>query len=315
MAKKRYKRLTQMDRCMIDVWVKEGRTYTAIAAFLEVNVSTVSREIRRNRSLQTGLYCAFEADKKAKRRFKRCRKQHRITPEIEQYILDKFRCGWSPDQMAGRLRKQGYQISYQTIYRYTHRHPETRLYLKRVYSRRFKMRPKGPVKPRRSRALPSVHDRPEVANRRGRIGDWERDTMYIKDRTPLLVMVDRKTRYTKIALLKDRTGNAMHEKTMELLRDLPFHTMTNDRGSEFQGHFINDQPVYYCDPMRPSQRGTVENTIGLIRRFLKNSTALTKDTEEEIKKVEDLMNSIPRKCLKYFNSEERFKRNYLALVS
>jgi IS30 family transposase len=162
----------------------------------------------------------------------------------------------------------------------------------------------------------SIEQRPVESNKRLRLGDWERDCMYGARGERLLVCVDRKSRLTKITKVVGRTVRDITKLTNKLLQETKrkIHTITNDNGPEFRHPDGAIAPVYYCHPRRPQERGTVENTIGLIRQYIKRTTDLTLLTNQDIKHVEEVLNFRPRKCLDYKTPYEVFYGKSVALA-
>jgi len=149
-----------------------------------------------------------------------------------------------------------------------------------------------------------------------RIGDWERDSMLISNRRHILVCTDRKSRFTKITPLESIKVKDVAQVTLALLKKTGrrVHTITNDNGPEFKHSPKLPVPVYFCDPRKPQQRGTVENTIGLIRQFIKRSTKFKQLTADDYTNMEESLNFRPRKCLDYKTPYEVFYNKSVAVV-
>ena len=307
-----YRRVSYEDRCKISVFLQVKYSKSMIARELGFHKSTVYREISRN---NWNGYSPQNAQNIAREQFKRCRKRIKVQGDLEQVILIKLARGWSPEQIAGRLKRERFaNISHETIYRYLQNNRRYRVYL-RFYNKRGG----GRYIYRKYRAkmrLHTIHDRPQIANNRMRIGDWERDTMYAANRKCLLVCSDRKTRFTKIQKVKKFTSEGVSIQTKELLSSTgkKVFTVTNDNGSEFRCSEKLAIPVFYCDPLRPQQRGTVENTIGLIRQYIKRKTDIDLMEENDIKYIEDLINYRPRKILGFLTPYEQFFNKRVALA-
>jgi IS30 family transposase len=139
--------------------------------------------------------------------------------------------------------------------------------------------------------------------------------MYCANRKLLLVCTDRKSRYTCITKLDNYTIKHATQRTSEILQGKPVHTLTNDNGPEFRDGPNMKVPVYFCDPMKPHQRGTVENTIGLLRQYIKRSTSHQALGQRRLKTIEDRLNHRPRRCLDYRTPYEVFYGKTVALVT
>lgn len=308
-----YHRVTQAERCQIAFFLQEGLSQSEIARRLIRNKSTVSREITRNRQ---GSYIAIAADEKARKRFKQCRRRIKFQGNLKSLIVDWLCRDFSPQQICKRLERElGIKISYQTIYRHLSKRNEP---LKK-YLRRFNKRGAGRYRQRRRLSSDdklNIRNRPIEAELRKRIGDWERDTLYAGSQKQVLVCVDRKTRYIKIAKLNLVTADYVSKLTMDLLKSTgtEIHTITNDNGPEMRAGHKMPVPVYHCDPRRPQQRGTVENTIGLIRQYIKRNTELDSLSDVDLKEIENRINFRPRKCLDYLTAYEAFYGKTVALV-
>lgn len=132
--------------------------------------------------------------------------------------------------------------------------------------------------------------------------------MYIKGGMTL-VCTERRSRLTLLQKVKKRTAEGVAKQTRSMLKGKKAFTMTNDNGSEFRGSVQIGVPIYYCQPMKPQQRGTVENTIGQIRRFIPRSTEMQNLKDKEVKRIESLMNNKPRKCLNYRTPNEVYNES------
>ena len=161
--------------------------------------------------------------------------------------------------------------------------------------------------------LPSIEDRPQAANLRSQCGHWERDLMFGKNRKKtVLVIVDRKSRYTKLRLLDNKKAQGVNEHTKRALTGKVTRSITNDRGNEFMHHKQLKEEmkvkIYFCHPYTSQERGTNENTIGLVRQFLPKRKELERLTQLQLDWIENLLNKRPRKVLLWKTPEEVFLR-------
>ena len=307
-----YRRVTYEDRCQIQAFLQVKMSVAYISEKLGFHKSSIYRELRRNKLRYA--YEAKRAQLKAVTRFRRCRRRRKIAGELEGLILWKLFEDWSPKQISERVEHElGQMVSHQTIYRYVKRKKAGLVFCLRRYNKRgFARFTQGK---RMIRGL-GIRARPSIANERKRIGDWERDCLFIGKRRKILVCTDRKSRYTKIDKLYEATAKGVSIATKHLLQSTgkKIYSITNDNGSEFNGGPNMAVPVYYCDPLKPQQRGTVENTIGLIRQYLKRSTDFNQLTDETVQEIEDAINLRPRKCLDYRTPYEVFYGKSVALV-
>ena len=308
-----YRRVTYEERCQIDAWLQVNLSRAEIARRLGFHKSTICREIKRNIGRYT--YSGKGAHRKAEERYRCCRKPYKLNPEYKNSIDEKLKDGWSPEQIAGRFRLEGFlDVSHECIYQYV-RQNKKRLV---GYMRRMGKRGAGRYIQKNSPKhdnLPSIVDRPKEVETRKKIGHWERDNMLTVNRKPLLVCVERKTRFTKLGKPESSKAESMNKLTLELVLSTgkPAHSMTNDRGREFAIP-LKVIKTYYCNPRCPQERGTVENTIGLIRQYITNQTKLETLDDNDISMIEDLINFRPRKSLDYRTPYEAMFNETVALA-
>lgn len=273
----KYRRVTYSDRCQIHAFLQVKVSVSRISKELGFHKSTIYREISRN-----GIVPQLAEARSGLRR-KVCRRPFLITGEVEGQVLAQLFSDLSPEQISRRLALEKIaQVSHQTIYHYVYRN---RRALK-PYLRRFNRRGTSRIRMKAHKALhkQSIDLRPRQANERLRIGDWERDGMYGANRQQLLVCTDRKSRYTKIGRMKAYSVLKVNKLTNTLLKRTRrrVHTITNDNGPEFRYGTGAIAPVYYCHPGKPQQRGTVENTVGLLRQYIKRKTNLETLTDKDL---------------------------------
>lgn len=308
---KQYSRVSYAVRCQIFAFLQANYSIREIALRLNFHKSTIYREIKRNTT--TRGYKIKSAQKLSLKRKRFCRRKRIFTGELKEVITSKLKCNWSPEQIVGRYRKEGVScVSHETIYRFMRKKENRCLY--RHYNRRGMSR-YSRTKMKRESTL-SIHQRPDVINKRLRVGDWERDTMYIAKKVKLLIITDRKTRYTAIAKFDHFNSKVAAKMSLKMTTSLgrKVYSMTNDNGTEFRGEQKMGIPVYYCDPQKPQQRGTVENTIGMLRRQLSLKTCFEELGTEGLKKIEKEFNLRPRKCLDYRTPYEVFFKTKVALA-
>lgn len=308
----KYRRVTYEDRCHIAALLQAKKSVLEISRHLGFHKSTVYRELKRN-----GVRAAYSAERAAKqagRRYRRCRRKQKITPSLKGEILAYLEYGWSPEQLCGRLeREKGVRLSHQTIYRALRKKRGERRSLRRD-RRRGGGRNIQKKASQKNRIF--ISERPKIVDQRSRIGDWERDGMYGANRKQLLVFTERKSRLTKISYMGTGKSSEVRAKTESTLKSLGrrVFTVTNDNGTEFNDSASMPYKVYHCEPNKPQQRGTVENTIGLLRQYISRKTDLEALKEEDLRELENRINFRPRKCLGYKTPFEVFFRTKVALV-
>lgn len=316
---KKYSRVSYGVRCQIYALMQAEVPIPEIATQLGYHKSTIYRELKRNRTLSSSAayewkYVPIRAQREFLKRKKRCRRKLKVDKKTGEKIKELLKLRWSPQIIAGRLKVEGVnEVSYQTIYRFVKQNPSYLCYLhfydKRGFRKRFKKKEEKP------KWWISIEKRPKVCEERRRIGDWERDTMIGRGReNSVLVCTDRKSRYTKVGLLGSLKTRLVAEKTIELIEETgrKAKTVTNDNGVEFRSAYRLPVRTYNCHPFSPQERGTVENTIGVIRRFYPKSSKLNDFDKEGI---ESWLNYRPRKVLNYRTPHEVYYNVKVALVT
>lgn len=309
---KQYSRVSYAVRCQIYAFLEIKLSIPEIASRLGFHKTTIYREIKRNSRYGTK-YVVPTAQRKADENKRKCRRKKLLEGSTLQLVVQKLEADWSPQQIHSRSKLEKVNcVSHETIYKFMRMKRNRKLfrYYKRTGYSRYSR-----IKMRRKECL-SIHQRPKAANDRLRFGDWERDSMRIT-KGHILVCTDRKSRYTKMEAYKAFNAQMINEKTIRLIKSLgrPIHTLTNDNGPEFRGEVNKHVPTYYCDPRKPQQRGTVENTIGILRKRLTLKTDLETLGINDLKRLEKELNLRPRKCLGYRTPYEVFFNKKVALVS
>lgn len=303
----RYKQLTLEQRYQIKAFFAVGFSVSFTAKSLKVHRSTIYREQQRNSGPRS--YQPEIAHEKALLRRKYSKKKNRLTPEMKSFIRDKLRASWSPEQIYGYCKKHGIcMVSHETIYKYIARNKANGglLYKHLRRGRKRKRRYGGLHRTQNIKNRISIDERPEVVDIRSRIGDWEADLVVGKNhKGVLLTIVERRSRYTVAKLLPCKKAGIVADAIIKLLYPIKrfVHTITFDNGSEFAFHEIVskalDTNAYFAHPYSSWERGTNENTNGLIRQFIPKGTAFDKLNDLDIKKVINKLNWRPRKVLEF----------------
>ena len=307
-----YTQLTQEQRYQIYALLKMDHTQTEIANVIEVHKSTISRELQRNRGLKG--YRPKQAHQFAMKR--RNRAQSRIDGSTWALVERLIRYDLSPEQISDRLKKKrGVLISHERIYQHI-------LADKRVggdlyrHLRCQKKRKKRYGSYDRRGVLPSrvsIDDRPAIVDTRQRLGDWEADTIVGKrHRGALVSLSERKSRVTLLKWVERRTAQAVADAVIELLEPCKHlvHTITSDNGKEFADHEriakSLEADIYFAHPYAAWERGTNENSNGLVRQYFPKGRDFTTITEEETIMAQSRLNNRPRKCLDFDTPYEVF---------
>lgn len=308
-----YKHFTKDDRIKLSVLLKAHVSRKEISRILNKDEVSIWREINRN-SVKGKYLPSVAAREKRKRKGHR-KKKIENDAWLKKYILKKLKLYWSPEQIAGRLKRQNVGIVHETIYGYIIRHQKLRKYLrcrKGKYRRRH-----GTLKREKTREYEKkrwIGERPDIINQRTRIGDWEGDTIIGKERKQrILTYVERATGYLIADKLDVVTGELVARKTIEHLKRFPREkrrSITYDNGTEFSAHESIEKKtkatVYFANPYHSWERGTNENTNGLIRQFFPKKSFFANITQTEVDRVAKLLNRRPRKRLNYLTPFETF---------
>lgn len=314
-----YKHLTAEERDLLAVMRSEGKSLRQIAAKLNRSLSTISRELKRNAPpIHKGYYLPHKAhDRAVKRNHESHRRPRLKTPEIRRYVLKKLQQGWSPELIAGRLAVEQPKLSicHEAIYQWIYAEAKNLIvFLARGRKRRLRRshsrKHKTPHIPQRD----GIELRPKHVEKRRKAGHWESDTAVSRQSSAaLLVTVERKSRYTKLHKLNRKTAASVRATLNRSLSRLPKKlrkTLTYDNGSENVEHIrvnaVLGTKSYFCTPFHSWEKGTVENTIGLVRRFLPKKTDFSKVSKNQIKAIERWLNHRPRKCLNFKTPAEVF---------
>ena len=306
-----YRHLTMNEREIILVMWEKGMSMGNIARCLGRSKATISREIHRNSRPKAGYSACYAQKQYEKRRRRCCRKRRLEEVATRGIVLDLLEKYWSPEQICERLKIEfaGVQIGTSTIYRGIKNGLLPREMKKKLRTKPYH-KPKG-SKTGRLAAPHSIHERPEEANRREAIGHWESDTVRGSFHSGYIIThVDRKSRYLVAAKVSDACSNTYMDATIRAMAGLPTKTFTTDNGKEFAAHGRLTQKlkaeVYFCDPAAPQQRGTNENTNGLLRQFFPKRTSFEKLSKTSIDRAVSLLNHRPRKCLGWRTPHEVF---------
>lgn len=326
-----YTHFTLPERKYLQELLSKGYSFRKIAGFLGRNVSSISREVKRNRTIHKPKkpsnnkfqYHAWRAQTLAVVR-RREKQYRRLQPETIEwnYIIEKLNLFWSPEEIANRWKKDFPSFSTfgtSTIYRYIKANKFEGISRKSHLRRRGKF-----MLPRNANYNSIQPDRtipfwPCAIKQRRRIGDWEGDTVYGGVGKGLLItQVDRKSRLLRAALLPKRDAALTRETIVKMLSGLPVHSISLDNGSEFSEfreleRQLNTK-VYFAEPHKPWQRGTNENTNDILRFFFPKGFDFRTITQDDVDFVVDLLNNRPRKCLNWCTPTEIFSENCVALT-
>ena len=312
-----YRQLTSGERYALQALRKQGCNGAEIARALGRHRSTISRELRRNRRSDGG-YDPRTADQRARMRRSRSRRNHRITAEDWALVLELLTEQWSPEQIAGRLALEGrLRISHETIYRYIWRNKRRGgnhyRHLRHAGKKRRKRYGSYDSRGRLAGKRP-ISERPPVVEARTELGHWEIDTVLGAGRPCIVTLVERSIGFLMIGKLRARTVAELNRAVLRLINAtaLPVETITADNGTEFHGYKALEEATgvrfYFATPHHSWERGTSENTNGLIRQYLPKGTSMARLTHAACDRIADRLNNRPRKRLDYLTPREAYEQ-------
>ena len=314
-----YTHFTLFERESLQLFLNQGKSFREIAKIMGRSPSTISREVKRNWSKKAKQYNFWHAQTNYIHRRKRCHRKNHLehNSEMFSFVLNGLMCFWSPEIIAGKWNSTHREkISCSSIYRavrsgmfpgikpWTHFRRKAKPYAnqKKSYTRFFDS---------------SIHDRPEIVDQRGRLGDFEGDTVYGSvGKGYLITGIDRRSRQFVAAIAKDKKIESTNEAFISAFANAEIKvkslTLTLDNGTEFLGFKELEKAlnlkVFFADSHAPWQRGSNENVNGLVRFFFPRGTDFNKVTQEQLNAVVSLINNRPRKCLGFLSPNEFLKK-------
>lgn len=314
-----YTHLTLDERETIAKMHSSGLGPRAIGRALNRSPSTISRELSRNSSGDSYSSHAAHAQslsRRSQRPLSRKLDHQPLATEVRRMMG----CCWSPDAVSGRLRREHpddrrMHVSHQTIYRWFWSNSDIQEDLSDCLRHgRYRARRSGRQAPIRNRI--GIRQRPDVVDRRSRVGDWEGDTIVGKGhRGYVATFVDRRSGYLVASRMRDKRAASLNRAAERAFRDIPAiarQSLTVDNGTEFAKHEALSRrlalPIYFADPYSSWQRGTNENTNGLLRQFLPKTEELFDLPPTVLAFHVDRLNNRPRKRLGYLTPEEVFQQ-------
>ena len=327
----KYSRLSFEERVRIEIYRSEGQSICEISRKLKRNKATISRELARF----PFTYRAKKAEAQTiyfQRHRRKWQSKIENNPRLEREVVSHLRKRWSPEQISLYLKREfandkSMQASHETIYTYIYVLSRGQLKKQLISYLRQKKKTRRREKPsvRRTSRDPdmiSIEERPKHVEDRALPGDWEGDLIIGKGhKSAVGTLVERKTRsLILIPLGSDYRAETVRKAFERALKTLPRHmrqSLTYDRGSEMSQHKLfaknAKMKVYFCHPASPWERGTCENTNGLIRDYFPKGTDFSQISRKEIKRVQDQLNERPRKTLGFRTPKEAFNEEILAL--
>lgn len=315
------KEITFFERQQIETYLRMGKKKKWIADKLKRDYSVIKREIKRN-SGEYLPYCAVDAQVYAERRKKKTNKRKLEkwqNEKLTDYVTKQIEEGWSPEEVAGRLKEyppdevadcRDKTVSYEAIYDWIYNGEGKIGGLYKKLRRKQKTRKPKFSRKHRAKTIKervSIKERPEKANGRKRIGDWETDSVIFSGRNILSVQFERKTKLCRLHKCEDKSAIRSEEALRDSIESLPvdfWKTITRDNGSENVFHYETEVPSFFCDPYSSWQKGGVENLNGLVREYFPKKSNLDTVSEREIYEVQEKLNDRPRKSLNFLTPNE-----------
>jgi len=312
--------ITEAQRYTISVMIAKNFSQKEIAETIGKNKSVISRELRRNCDQRSGKYTSDLAQRKYEKRMKEKPKIVHFTETVRQLTDELLRTDYSPEQITGRLKLHGNpSVSPERIYQYvwadkkrggdlhTHLRHNGRKYRKRGNAKDTR----GIIKDR-----VGIENRPKIVDEKLRIGDFEIDTVIGQNhKGALLTINDRVSSKVWIARLEGKNAADLAQKAIEVLTPYQsvIHTITGDNGKEFAEHktiaAALEIDFYFARPYHSWERGANENTNGLIRQYFPKGSSFENITDQDVKRVEDILNNRPRKKINFLTPNEYFYLN------
>lgn len=316
--------LTLAEREEVSRGLVAGHSIRAIAATLGRAASTISREIKRNSGREA--YRANQAEQVAWDRARRPKVCKLVkNPRLARVVAGKLQLQWSPEQIAGWLKHtypydSSHQVSHEAIYRSLYiqargaLRKELLAHLRRTRNmRRSRHHTQKTDNHGKILDTVSISERPATIEDRAIPGHWEGDLLFGGTNNLIATLVERQTRYVMLVKVESKHTEAVVDALIKSARKLPrelYKSLTWDRGHEMADHkrftLATDIKVYFCDPQNPWQRGSNENTNGLLRQYLPKGTDLSLHSQAKLNAIARRLNQRPRKTLDYETPAERF---------
>ncbi len=324
---KKHKQLTAADRRVVETLLKRHCTKLEIAKELGVASSTVGREIS-NRSTPAR-YFADVAQTDYETNRKKCGKKPKLSDSKTQtYVIDKLKTGWSPDEIMGRI-KAGFDPNTiclistcnETLYNWIYTDPyckKEKLYLYLKHGKKHRTKHHG--RKTKRELIPnkvSIHNRPKIVDERIEFGHWESDSVVYANKQAINTLNELYAGIVAFTKLDRKTADLTASAMSNALSKFTAKTLTLDNGCEFVKHESVTKKVgvkvYFCDPYSSFQRGSNENSNGLLRRYLPKRANIQDLTQEELDDIAWELNNRPRKRLGYLSPIEFYEKNVLNL--
>lgn len=315
----KYKQITGTDRKAIEILLQENYTPKIIGEKLGFNKSTITREIK-SRGTPNGYFADMAQINSEMNRKKISRNASKVIhSEVRNYILEKLSRSWSPEQIAGVMKKEGFKrrVCHETIYNFIYKDEYCKRekiyqYLRNGKKKRTKWNGRRTHKSKIP-ARVSIHMRPQI---KGKFGHWEADSVLYPNKKVINTLNELKSGYVEFRKIERKKADLTARAMIESLDGHECKTITVDNGTEFARHqvvtSVTNAPVYFCDPYSSWQRGSNENSNGLLRKYLPKKKNIDKLTQKELDEIANELNHRPRKRLNYETPYEVYKAHILS---
>lgn len=321
-----YKHISPWEREQMGRLFAQGKSIRHASRVLHRSHSSLAREIKRSKSYRLA-YSALAGEQWAEKRRGVARRRRKLDDErLQEFVYDKLKLRWSPEQIAHFLKRRyaddiTMQVSHESIYTYIYVLPRGELrkelisYLRQGRFGRQRRKRGCPLRAKIPNMV-SIRERPKEVESRTIPGHWESDLVVGKDHASAIgTLVERTTRTTILVPLKAKDAETVRKRFATTVKRLPKEiclSLTHDRGLEMAHHELftkeTNVQVYFADPYSPWQRGTNENTNGLIRQFFPKGTDFRMVSNRELKHVQRLLNERPRKVLNWRTPKESMQQ-------
>lgn len=308
-----YNQLTQKERRQIKAFLDMDWPIDAIASRIGRHRSTIYRELKRNRINEN--YFPVKAHTRAQARKRRKPLKIWVNSQSYKYVMKRLKQGWSPEQIAGRMRRLSlpFRVCHETIYQYVYRHakPHIFYYLPQQRPKRLRRRTRKTIS--MYAGVHSINNRPEIVDSRTTLGHWEGDTIRFAGERwqSITTLVERKSRFLVLQKNARSTTRIVMNNIRQGMNDLSkklWQTITFDQGREFADYACVERKrkcqVFYAHASSPWLRGTNENTNKRLRRYLPKRADIQQVNQDSLDKLAKLFNNTPRKCLDYLTPKE-----------
>ena len=307
-----YNKLTIRDRYYIKISIDSLKSLSQIARDLGKHRSVITREVNKNKGKMW--YDPVEADINSRKCNKKGHSKIEKNKEIKNYIIKKLELTWSPVAIAGRLNLENKSkvISAETIYQWIYSNMARDLKLYKLLPKKKKRRGFRRFRSEHKNNKPSIKNRPYEIDLRLHLGHFEADLIFQKGNQSanLLTLIDRKSRMCEIIKNKSKAAKTIQQAILNLSEKYDIKSITFDNGSEFANYKELPMDTYFCQPGAPWEKGSIEHLNGMIRNRLDYCKPIETVTQEDLNKIVNKLNNMPRKSLDFLTPKEVYESQF-----